>query len=220
MVYQCGSDMDCVCKHCGAQFSRSDSLARHLRKKIPCKPLQTRKTYTPEPVANTQRKLESTRLGRLEELVEELSNRIDRLDSHKDGYESEEDVVVDGDNTIPPPTRNKSRALCTRNIAKHAKDLSALANASPYYSRRILADAPTTLHQALGDVAQLVLDHKIGVPPEHHDEANEHIEELQEFADAMPHEKREMLQTGGGFLSSLGSILGAVAKPLLSILGI
>ena len=46
-----------------------------------------------------------------------------------------------------------------------------------------------TLHEALGDVAHLVLDHKIGVPLEHLDDVNEHIATIREFANAPVHEQ-------------------------------
>ena len=110
--------------------------------------------------------------------------------------------------------------MCTKSIAKHAKDLHSLADAGPRQRDHILVNAPPTLHRALGDVANLVLEHKIGIPAEHVDEANEHLEDIQEFADAPTHKKERMLQTGSGFLSILGPILGAIAQPILHALGI
>ena len=110
--------------------------------------------------------------------------------------------------------------MCTKSIAKHAKDLHDLADAGTHKRRQILANAPPTLHRALGDVAQLVLDRKIGIPEEYVDEANTHIEDVRAFAAAPIHEKEQMLQTGSGFLSILGSVHSAVAQPILHALGI
>ena len=185
-----------------------------------------------------------TCIDKLAESIEVLSQRIhemsfgdeDEEDEDQNGDEEEdvededesenedEDESEDGDEdeteAIPVPTKSKARAMCTKHIGKHAKDLWKLAKASPRKSRKILANAPPTLHQALGDVARLVLDRKLGVPEEHLDETNEHIHDMQEFVDAPLHEKRQILQTGSGFLSTMGTVLGAVAKPILSLLGI
>ena len=215
--------MDCTCYRCGAEFSRKDNLTRHLRRKIPCM------RATPmEPLASNT--LE-TRIDNLARCIETLSMKIDVLvEREKPHNETTGISLVDGSEEesgdeseaeiIPAPTKHKARDLCTKAIAKHAQDLRELADAGPRKRALILANAPPSLHRALGDVAHLVLEQKVGVPAEHIDETNEHIEDIQEFADAPTHEKEQMLQTGSGFLSILGPILGAVAQPILHALGI
>ena len=168
-------------------------------------------------------------LDKLSQRIDEISQRVDRLVDHVVGTETEDEGESEGEDesesegegeTIPAPTKKRAMDMCTKSIAKHAKDLHSLTDAGPRKRRQILANAPPTLHRALGDVAQLVLDHKIGIPAEHVDEANTQIEDIQEFAAAPIHGKEQMLQTGSGFLSILGSVLGAVAQLILHALGI
>ena len=227
--------MDCTCYRCGAEFSRKDNLARHLRRKIPCMPttpMESLATAAPLHAIDTL----ETRVDNLARCIETLSMKIDLLvdrgkpRTEAEGISPEEDATENepgdksGDEsepeTIPAPTKHRARDLCTKAIAKHAQDLHKLADAGPRQRVHILADALPSLHRALGDVAHLVLEQKVGVPAEHIDETNEHIEDIREFADAPTHEKEQMLQTGSGFLSILAPILGAVAQPILHALGI
>ena len=245
---QVGIDMDCACYRCGVEFSRKDNLARHLCRKNPCIPIytpalamETMESIRPLDTSGMGSPLE-TRIANLAKCIEGLSMKIDLLVDHvSPGEETavEEDVPEreaesegedencaqapesgDEDETIPAPTKRRAMDLCTKCMAKHAKDLHTLADAGPRKRSNILANAPPTLHKALGDVAQLVLDHKIVIPAEHVDEANAHIEDIREFADAPTYGKEQMLQTGSGFLSILGPIRGAIAQPILHALGI
>ena len=241
--------MDYACPHCGIDFSRKDNLARHLRRKNPCIPIytpalvmETMESTKPLDTSCMGNTLEA-RIGNLAKCIEDLSMKIDLLVDHVSGTPGEETAVEEegpetgnesegegepetedendgGDSAIPAPTKHRAMCMCTKSIAKHAKDLHSLANAGPRQRDHILANAPPTLHRALGDVAQLVLDNKLGIPEEHVDEANANIEDIREFADAPTHEKEQMLQTGSGFFSILAPILGAVAQPILHALGI
>ena len=201
--------MDCTCFRCGAEFSRKENLARHLRRKIPCMPttpMDSLGTAAPSHASDTL----ETRVDNLARCIETLSMKIDLLvhraqprkeaTVEEDGIENEsgdesrdESEPETEIGTIPAPTKHRARDLCTKAIAKHAQDLHELADAGPRQRVHILADAPPSLHRALGDVAHLVLKQKVGVPAEHIDETNKHIEDIQEFANAPIHEKQQML---------------------------
>ena len=62
--------------------------------------------------------------------------------------------------------------MYTTSIAKHASDLHELADAGLRRRDHIFTYVSSTLHQAVEDVGQLVLDRSIGVPDEFVDDAN------------------------------------------------
>ena len=176
--------MDCVYSRCGAEFSRKDNLARHLRRKNLCMPIYTTALEMETTEISGQYGALETCIEKLAENIEVLSQRIhemsfgnkdeededqcggeeESLGDEDESEDKEENEDVDEHETIPAPTKNRAMAMCTKHIAKHAEDLHELADAGPRKRRQILANAPPTLHRALGDVAQLVLDRKIGIP--------------------------------------------------------
>ena len=125
-----------------------------------------------------------TRIENIARCIETLSMKInlliDRAKPHKDAasISTEEDGIKNesggesGDEsepkteivTIPAPTKYRAGELCTKAIAKHAQDLHKLADAGLRERLHILADAPPSLHRALGEVAHLVLEQKECMP--------------------------------------------------------
>ena len=109
----------------------------------------------------------------------------------------------------------------TPNIRKHAHHLAVLARGSPAERKRVLRDAPDTLHNALADVSRVVLAGKLKMSPTQLARAQRHVVALQKLAHAKTtkKERADMLRPQrGGFLGRLADILGQVIGPVLGTL--
>ena len=109
--------------------------------------------------------------------------------------------------------------MATPSIKKHAHHLAVLARGSPAERKRVLRDAPGTLHNALADVARLVLAGKLKLTPAQLTRAKRHVLALQKLANSTKKERADMLRPQrGGFLGHLADILGQVIGPVLGTL--
>ena len=91
-----------------------------------------------------------------------------------------------------------------------------LAHGKPDERKRILRDAPDSLHDALAQVARMVLSGKINLTPPQMATAQRHIAALQKIAHGSKHERANLLRPQrGGFLGALAGLLGSIVVPLL-----
>ena len=108
----------------------------------------------------------------------------------------------------------------TSNIRKHAHHLAVLGRGTPAERKRVLRDAPDTLHNALADVARLTLNGKLKLTPAQLTRAQRHVAAIHQLANARTKKERaDMLRPQrGGFLGHLADILGSVIGPVLGTL--
>ena len=108
--------------------------------------------------------------------------------------------------------------MATSNIRKHAHHIATLARGTPDERRRVLRDAPESLHEALADVARLVLAGKIKLTPKQLESVARHIVAIKKLAHpkTTKKERADVLRPQrGGFLSFLAPLLAGVFGPLL-----
>ena len=83
--------MDCVCFRCGAEFSRKDNLARHLRRKNPCMSIYTPALEMETTESSGQYGALETCIDKLAENIEVLSQRIHEMSFRdKDGEDEDQ----------------------------------------------------------------------------------------------------------------------------------
>ena len=101
-------------------------------------------------------------------------------------------------------------------INKHKHHLAMLAHGNPDERRRVLRDAPDTLHSALAEVARLVLAGKIKLTAQQRAVAQRHIAALQKIAHGSKKDRANLLRPQrGGFLGALAGLLGSIVVPLI-----
>ena len=108
--------------------------------------------------------------------------------------------------------------MATPNIRKHAHHLAVLGRGTPDERKRILRDAPDSLHSALAEVARLVLAGKLNLNPDQRTRILRHINAIRKLAHQKTSKKdrADMLRPQrGGFLSFLAPLLAGIAGPLI-----
>ena len=108
--------------------------------------------------------------------------------------------------------------MATPNIRKHAHHLAVLGRGAPDERKRILRDAPDSLHSALAEVARLVLAGKLNLNPDQRTRILRHINAIRKLAHQKTSKKdrADMLRPQrGGFLSFLAPLLAGIAGPLI-----
>ena len=100
------------------------------------------------------------------------------------------------------------------NLKKHAHHLAVLG----CKRKRILWDAPESLHSALAEVARLALAGKLNLNPDQRTRVLRHINAIRKLAHQKmtKKERTDMLrQQRGGFLSFLALLLAGIEGPLI-----
>ena len=108
--------------------------------------------------------------------------------------------------------------MATPNIRKHAHHLAVLGRGTPDERKRILRDAPDSLHSALAEVARFVLAGKLNLTPDQRTRILRHINAIRKLAHQKTSKKdrADMLRPQrGGFLSFLAPLLAGIAGPLI-----
>ena len=108
--------------------------------------------------------------------------------------------------------------MATPNIRKHAHHLALLGCGTPDERNRVLRDTPESLHNALADVARLVLAGTLKLTPYQRTRVMRHITAIRKLAHqkTSKKERADMLRPQrGGFLGFLGPLLAGIAGPLL-----
>ena len=101
-------------------------------------------------------------------------------------------------------------------LNKHKHHLAMLAHGKPDERKRVLRDAPDSLHDALAQVARMVLSGKIKLTPQQRATAQRHIVALQKIAHGSKQDRANLLRPQrGGFLGALAGLLGSVVAPLI-----
>ena len=101
-------------------------------------------------------------------------------------------------------------------INKHKHHLAMIAHGKPNERNRVLQDAPDSLHDALAQVARMVLSGKIKLTPTQRTTAQRHIDALQKLAHGTKQDRANLLRPQrGGFLGALAGLLGSIVVPLL-----
>ena len=101
-------------------------------------------------------------------------------------------------------------------ISRHKHHFAMLAHGNPDERKRVLRDAPDSLHDALAQVARMVLTGKIKLTPQQRATAQRHITALQKIAHGSKQDRANLLRPQrGGFLGALAGLLGSVVGPLL-----
>ena len=80
--------------------------------------------------------------------------------------------------------------MATPSIKKQAHHLAVLARGSPAEHKRVLRDAPDTLHNALADMSRMVLVGKLKMSPTQLARAQRHVVALQKLAHAKTKKER------------------------------
>ena len=104
------------------------------------------------------------------------------------------------------------------NIRKHAHHLAVLDRGTPDERKRVLRDVPESLHNALAEVARLVLAGKLNLDPDQRTRVKRHIVAIQKLAH--PRTTKKEMADGlrpqrGGFLRFLAPLFAVIAGPLL-----
>ena len=101
-------------------------------------------------------------------------------------------------------------------INKHNHHLAMLAHGKPDERKRVLRDASDSLHDALSQVARMVLTGKIKLMSQQRATAHRHIAVLQKIAHESKQDWANLLRPQrGGFLGALAGLLGSVVAPLI-----
>ena len=109
-------------------------------------------------------------------------------------------------------------------LRKHKHHLETLARGAKHEREYVLKTAPAGLDPLLHSIAVDAVNGRLRIPTAHRTKAK--IDGLVLFARAPAGQRRNMLrplkngQHGAGFLSFLAPVLGAIAQPLLGLLGI
>ena len=91
-----------------------------------------------------------------------------------------------------------------------------LAHGKPEERKRVLRDAPDSLHDALAQVARIILTGKIRLTQKQRATAQRHIAALQKIAHGSKQDRANLLRPQrGGFLGALAALLGSVVAPLI-----
>ena len=91
-----------------------------------------------------------------------------------------------------------------------------LAHRKPEERKRVLRDAPDSLHDALAQVARMILTGKIHLTQQQRATAQRHIAALQKIAHGSKQDRANLLRPQrGGFLGALAALLGSVVAPLI-----
>ena len=101
-------------------------------------------------------------------------------------------------------------------INRHKHHLVMLAHRKPEERKRVLRDAPDSLHDALAQVARIILTGKIRLTQKQRATAQRHIAALQKIAHGSKQDRANLLRPQrGGFLGALAALLGSVVAPLI-----
>ena len=101
-------------------------------------------------------------------------------------------------------------------IDRHKHHLAMLAHGKPDERKRVLRDAPDSLHDALAQVARMILTGQVRLTQKQRATAQRHIVALQKIAHGSKQDRAKLLRPQRrGFLGALAALLGSVVAPLI-----
>ena len=93
------------------------------------------------------------------------------------------------------------------NLKKHAHRLAVLGRGTPDERKRVLRDAPESLHGALAEVARLVLAGKLKLTPDQRTRVLRHVNAIRKLAHQKTKKKSELICCAHSGEASLASSL-------------